>query len=168
MTSTVLGFVILAIVAWEDKRSLRRSLEDVSIALGVTVEDLDKEELAPRITQLLSERYSSELLRNRLSDLCGALQTAWNWLSLLLQGVVLLGVIWYTVTGSLETAVYAWLVTPLFLFFWVSGVAFALICKLLTGRYPGQAKQVRKSLAESIRIRREDGAIVWKVEPGGN
>ena len=106
--------------------------------------------MAPKIVQLSSERYSSELLRNRLSDLCGVVRTAWDWLSWVVQILVLVGVTWYTFTDSRDTAVYAWAVIPLIAFFWVVSMVFSLACKVLTGRYPGQAKAARKSLAEYI------------------
>lgn len=156
VVSTILGFALVAVAVWWDKKSAKQALQELSASLGVPVDALDTPEMARKITQLSSERYSSELLRNRLSDLCGALSTFWSWLSLILQGFVLTGVIWFTLTESRDAAVFAWTVIPLALFFWVSSVAFALACKLLTGRYPGQAKAARKMIAEYM-ASRQDG-----------
>jgi len=97
------------------------------------------------------ERFSSELLRNRLSDLCGLILTMWGWLSLLLQAAVLIGVVWYTFTDGTNTAVAAWFIVAIVLFFWITSVMFSLVCRVLTGRYPGQAKQARKMLAEFLK-----------------
>jgi hypothetical protein len=36
------------------------------------------------------------------------------------------------------------------IFFWLASVAFAFTCLLLTGRYPGEAKTARKSIAAVI------------------
>jgi hypothetical protein len=85
------------------------------------------------------------------------IRTVWGWLGLLLQIAVLLGVIWYTFTESAETAVYAWFIVAISLFFWTASVVFSLVCRLLTGRYPGEAKQARKSVAEFLNARR--GAV---------
>ena len=150
----VLGFVTILIASWEAQRNHKQVLDEASIKLGVAVADLDKEELTPKLLQLSSERFSSELLRNRLSDLCGVIRTLWGWLSSLLQAAVLLGVVWYTITEGLDKAVYAWFIVAISLFFWIASVVFSLACRLLTGRYPGEAKQARKSLAEFLENRR--------------
>jgi len=118
--------------------------------LGVAVEELDNKEMAPKLIQLSSDRFSRELLRNRISDLCGAIRTVWGWLGSLLQLAVILGVAWYTFTDNLNTAVYAWFIVAISLIFWVTSVAFSLTCRLFTGRYPGEAKQARKSVAEFL------------------
>jgi hypothetical protein len=150
----VLGLIIMLIAAWEASRNRKRALEEASIRLGVSVEELDNEELTPKVLQLSSERFSSELLRNRISDLCGIVRTLWGWLGSLMQIVVLIGAVWYTVTDSLDTAVYAWFIVGIGIFFWVASVIFSLLCHLLTGRYPGEAKQARKAMAQLREIRR--------------
>lgn len=150
----VFGIVVLLIGAWEMQRNQRHALEDASIQLGVAVEELDNEEFAPKLIQLSSSRYSRELLRNRLSDLCGALRTVWGWLGLLLQCAILIAVVWYTFTDSLGTAVHAWWIVAVAVVFWMTAVVFALVCRLFTGRYPGEAKQARKSLAKVVSERR--------------
>lgn len=149
----VLGFFIMLIASWETDRNRKQALEETSIRLGVAVEDLDNEELTPKILQLSSERFSSELLRNRISDLLGVIRTMWGWLGSLLQVAVLLGVVWYTITDSLETAIYAWFIVGISLFFWIASVFFSLVCRLLTGRYPGEASQARKAVAQFLKNR---------------
>ena len=147
----VLGFFLLLVAGWETERNTKRALEEMSLALGVPVNDLSKEELAPRLTRLLSERFSSELLRNRLSDLCGVVQTLWGWLGSVLQLIVLVAAAWYAATESSDRAVFAWFAVAVAVFFWIVSAVFSLTCRLLTGRYPGQAKQARKSLAETLK-----------------
>lgn len=172
-----IGGSIIAVVAleiglllfggWETQRNQRKALENAALALGVTVEELDKEEFRPRLIEFSSARHSTELLRNRVSDLCGALRTVWGWLGSLLQIAILVGVVWYTLTDSLGTAIYAWWIVAVRLFVWLSGAAFSLICKFLTGRYPGEAKQARKALAQFIRDQRATKYRKWsqgKVE----
>jgi hypothetical protein len=149
----IIGYVSIFIGAWELKRHRRHLLEEASIQLGVTVDDLDKEEMAPRVIQFSSERYSSALFRNRFSDRCGTLQTGWGRLGVMVQAGVLVAVVWYTITDSRTDAVYAWTLVALSLVFWMVGVIFSFACLLLTGRYPGQPEQARRAIAGAVRNR---------------
>lgn len=157
------GIGILMLSGWERERNQKVALQEASLALGIAVTDLDNVEHQEKIVQFAAARFSSELFRNRLSDLCGWIQIGWGWLSNLIQAGVLLGVIWYTFTGDLSNGVHAWWVVAVAFFFWISSVLFALACKLLTGRFPGQARQARKLLAEAVEGRRasqaNDGAV---------
>ena len=141
-------FLVLFISSRDVERQQKNRREEIAIELGVAVDDLEDESLSPRILKLASERYSSELLSNRLSDFCGAISTLWSWLSLLLQVGVLLGIIWSAATEYVGDAVYSWSVLLIGVFFWITAVIFARICRLFTGRYPGEAKRGRKLVAE--------------------
>ena len=149
-----LGVIVFLISSWEIERNNRAVTQDLSIRLGVAVEDLSDEKLSPRIVELTSERFSNDRFSNRFSDLCGAVRTVWDWLGSLLQIGTLVGVVWMTVTESLTNAVHAWWIVAIGVFFWIAGVLFALLCRLLTGRYPGQAKKARKGMAEFLSARR--------------
>ncbi|MGE8184056.1 MULTISPECIES: hypothetical protein [unclassified Pseudomonas] len=149
-----LGVIVFLISSWEIERNNRAVMQDLSIRLGVAVEDLSDEKLSPRIVELTSERFSNDRFSNRFSDLCGAVRTVWDWLGSLLQIGTLVGVVWMTVTESLTNAVHAWWIVAIGVFFWIAGVLFALLCRLLTGRYPGQAKKARKGMAEFLSARR--------------
>jgi hypothetical protein len=148
---SIFGFVVLLIAGWEQSRIQKEVSEEASVTLGVTVEDLDSEELAPKILKLSAEKFSTELFRNRISDFCGLIRTMWGWLGNIIQVLVLLAVVWYTVTDSAENAVYAWFVLGIAIVFWLVSVIFSLACKLLTGRYPGQAKEARKATTEWVK-----------------
>ncbi len=152
IVSFVFGFCVLMLAGWELERNRKTAFKELSLALSIPVGDLDNKEHQDRIFQFVATRFSSELFRNRLSDLCGWIQTGWGLLSTLLQIGVLLGVIWYTITDDLSNSVQAWWIVAIAFSFWVSSVIFALICKLLTGRFPGQASQARKMLAETIEL----------------
>jgi len=151
LASTLLSFLVMLIAEWEIKRLEKNNAQELSIELGVLVEDLEKEELAPRIFQHSSARFSSELLRNRLSDLCGSIRSFWNWLGLGAQLILLAGVIWFTTTDGLHNAIHAWWILAIMLFFWLSNAVFAFACRVLTGRYPGQAKAARKFMADYLK-----------------
>jgi hypothetical protein len=149
----VFGFVVLAIAAWEQERNRKAAVQEVSIALGISPDEIDNPEHAERIIRFSSDRFSSELFRNRLSDLFGLVSTAWGWLGTTLQVAVICGVIWYSLSDS-QVAIYAWWVLAIAVFFWVASVLFALLCKLITGRYPGQARQARKMLGQLLEARK--------------
>jgi len=151
----ILGLLGMFIAGWEAGMVQKQAIEEASVSLGVSVEALDKEENAPKVLQLSAEKFSTELFRNRISDFCGLIRTMWGWLGNLIQGLVLLAVVWYTVIDNMENAVYAWFVVGIAITFWVASVVFSIICKLLTGRYPGQAKEARKVAAEWVKNNRK-------------
>lgn len=150
------GVLVLFIASWEIERNNRAYMQDLAIRLGVAVEELTDEKLSSKIVEVTSERFSSDRFSNRLSDLCGGVRTVWVWLGSLLQIGALLGVVWYTATESLTNAIYAWWIVAIGVFFWIAGVFFSLVCRLLTGRYPGQAKKARKGMAEFLSARRKN------------
>lgn len=72
------GVIVLLISSWEIERNNRAVMQELSIRLGVAVEDLSDEKLSARIVELTSERFSNDLFSNRFSDLCGAVRTVWD------------------------------------------------------------------------------------------
>ncbi len=165
--SFAFGILTLVIGVWEQERVQKRRLQDASIALGVSVAAIEgDEELVPSLIQYSSKRYSSELLRNRLSDLCGLLRTAWGWLSTIVQVGIVAGVSWSIYTEGAASAALMWSVLAASIFFWLASVAFSFSCLLLTGRYPSEAKFARKSIASVIEQRGESTASpltpAWK------
>jgi len=105
--SFAFGILVLVIGAWEQERVQKRRFQDASFALGVPLASLENhEELVPRLIQYSSQRYSSELLRNRVSDLCGPIRTAWGWLSTIVQVGIVAGVSWSIYTEGAQSAVF--------------------------------------------------------------
>ena len=147
---SALGFPLLFVAAWESKRNDARVLQEIAAKLGVPVTRLEDESLRDRIIKICFERSSNELLRNRLSDLCGVIRTLWGWLGLLVQVGAIGGTIWYTATEDLDNAVYAWAAVGIAIFFCLASVAFSLVCYFLTGRFPGEAKLARKGLTQFL------------------
>jgi len=154
LTGMVLGVGVFLLGAWELRRNERKLLEELSLEIGIPVEELNREDVFARLIEVTSRRYSSELFRNRLSDLCGGVRTAWVWLGSILQLGIIAGVTWFAFTDNLQIAVCAWWIIAIQLVFWIISVGFSLLCRLLTGRYPGQAGGARKSLAELLSARR--------------
>ncbi len=167
--SFAFGMLVLVIGAWEQERVRKRRLQDLGIALGVPVTSLENEELTPRLMEYLSRRYSSELLRNRLADLCGMVRMAWGALSTIVQVVVIAVVGWQMYDSGSDVAVAMWSVPALALFFWLMSAAFSLVCLLFTGRYPGEPREARKSLTAYFDAQRDSAQpspefnAAWRV-----
>lgn len=143
-----LSFLAVLAVTWEKQRNAKRAVEAIALKLGVTVEQLESDGMHAKVMQVLADRFDDELLRNRLSDLCGWVRTGWEWLVALAQFGLIVGVAWAAFSDDLGNAVYAWLVIPMTLLAILVAVTFSLVCKLLTGRYPGEARAGRKSMRE--------------------
>ena len=152
-TSLVLAFILMFVGAWEQTRIRLRRAQELSVALGAPIAVLDTEEYSSKVLLYYADLYSAERLRNRFSDFCGALRTAWTWLGSLAQFAVMLAVAWNIFTVSASNAVFMWCVPAVGLLFYFVAVVFALACRLLTGRYPGEAKHGRKTLATLIEQR---------------
>lgn len=152
IVSTILGLIILFMTDWELERNQKRVLEELALKLGIPVADLEDEEKseqhAPKIIEIFMEKFSDELFKNRISDFLGIIHKASSGLSNILQVLLIIVVCWYTFTDDLGNAVYAWLINAIIILFCVANVVFSLFCKILTGRYPGQAKQARESLVK--------------------
>lgn len=154
LAALIFGGIVLAIYDWHSERSKKERLEEIAIKLGVAIQDIENEEVTPRILEVVSEKYSNEHLGNRVSDLCGYIRTIWEWIGLLIQIGVFVSVCWFTFTENITNAEYAWFIPVTAVVFWLCSVAFALTCRLLTGRYPGEAKQARKSAVEFLSSKR--------------
>lgn len=142
-----LWIVAVVIAAWETSHNERKAMDEIALHFGIPVDSLDADENSSKIIRFASDKYSSELLRNRLSDLSGFLRTVWGWIGSLTQIAIVIGVSWFTFTDDLQNAVNSWFIVAVFVIFSIVSIVFSLVCKLLTGRYPGQAKQVRKHLS---------------------
>ena len=150
----VFSLLTILLQGWEQSRVAKRRLQDASIALGVPVASIEGDEsVFPRLLHYSSQRYSGELLRNRLSDLCGGLRTVWGWFSTLVQAGIIIGVSWAMYEHGSQEAPYMWSVLGAAVFCWFVSMVFSFSCLLLTGRYPGEAKAARKSITEFIEQR---------------
>lgn len=141
------GLAVLALGAWEVERNQKAAVQEASLALGIPSEQINDPSHAIKVIRFAADRCSSELFRNRISDLCGLVRTVWGWIGNAAQAVVLGVVVWHS-TSDPSVAVYAWWIVAIAVFFWITSIAFSWICKLITGRYPGQARQGRKLLAQ--------------------
>lgn len=139
-----IGTLLLA--NYQMQKGQKQVLLEISSTLGVTIEDLNNKELAPKITAFFLQKFNNDHFGNRLSDLLGHLLTIWKVLGAFIQWGFLIYVVWQTVINSYSFAVYAWFVIPIAVFIWIVSYFFSVLCWLITGRYPGQAKAVRKAV----------------------
>ncbi|MFO9331967.1 tetratricopeptide repeat protein [Legionella pneumophila serogroup 1] len=137
---------MLWLSAYQSQNKQKLLLVEVSSSLGVEIDDLYKKELSPKVTDFLLERFSNEIFRNRLSDFFGSILTIWQGLGTILYIIVFAYVVLITLTDDLSNAIYAWLIIPIAIFFWLISILYSFLCWIITGRYPGQAKKVRKLL----------------------
>jgi hypothetical protein len=148
-----IGALYLAFSAWAAERNKKSLFQDAALKLGVSVDVVGEDRFAEQTLALVSDRYSNELLRNRLSDFCGVVRTGWEWLGLILQIVAIGAAVWTAFAESPSEAVIAWVAPMVAIFFAVTSILFALVCQLLTGRLPGEAKLARKNLAMFLKTR---------------
>jgi hypothetical protein len=135
---------------WGERVKRNKNYEDFSMALRVPVNGLLRGQHTPELVQHLSGKYSSELLKNRLSDL-------WDKVLLVFDTLLHLGMIggigsilWQIDAKDPERAVEIWGVPAIFVFFKVIESATVVMCVLLTNRYPGEAKLWRKEVSKHI------------------
>ncbi len=122
----------------------------MALALGVPEFKLNSPEMQSRVLQYLAERYSSDRFCNRLSDFFGTIASISFGLSYLAQFGVLVTAIWLVIDGDHSAATASWLSVVIFYLTYVWAFVFNFLCRLLTGRLPGEAKSYRKTLAQSL------------------
>jgi len=150
-----LGICMLMLTAWDTKRNQQRYLQDFSLHLGRTIEldEVESEENAPELIKFLSDRYSNEHLKNRISDFCGLLKAIWFWIAGIIQVGILGMVAWFSLTENIDNAIHIWWIIPVPIIFTIIGMIFSYICKLLTGRYPYEEKTGRSASEDWIKQR---------------
>jgi hypothetical protein len=147
------GIMIIILANLGDRvqaKANKQTREEILIATGIKIEDLYKKKNARETLKVFSEKFSSDLLKNRISDFCGSILKFWDFLGVIAYVATLIIVLWYTVAHGTENAIYAWLIVPMGIFFWSAYTLFFIICKLLTGRYPGFAKYYRELAADMV------------------
>ena len=148
---------LLKFEAWELRQNKKSASEEISIALCIPVERLDEPENSSKIVQYEAARFSSDRFQNRLSDLCLWIQFVWGWLGFLIGVGILVFVIWDSFTVSHSNAIYAWWMLITIIFFGVISNLITFTCKFITGRFPGQAGQARKNLAQFVNSQQSTG-----------
>jgi formylglycine-generating enzyme required for sulfatase activity len=170
-TVMAIGHVVGALIAWgavETSHAPMKSLieradqsqrRDMAQALGIPLVEFDDAKHHAQVARLVNERFSSELLRNRLSDLCGLLLRGWWWTGAVIQLGIFITVCWLFFDEGSSVAIVIWgLPATAFSFLLVRHSAW-LLCKLLTGRFPGEAR--------ARRMRLDLPEMKWATIPAG-
>src|SRR5690554_6016789 len=134
---------VLFEVKWGIKRS-DEILECAAIEMGLPKEEVFSGKYNPEISRYLLERYSANKFANRLSDMFRPILITIQVLGCAAQLGLIVLVIWFSFTESLEFSKSAWFAVPIALLFLILHRGLFWLCYLSTGRPAGEAKQVRK------------------------
>jgi hypothetical protein len=126
---------------------------DFSLALGLPAMELKRDPGSPEFARLLSERYGSESIRNRLCDLLSPLLLAFELLCVLVQLVAVGMVFWTMFKNGLHEATLMWVVPIIGLFCTFIIFLATALSLLILGRGPGEAKYWREAVSEAINRR---------------
>ena len=170
-TVMAIGHVVGALIAWGAvqtghapmksliERADQSQRRDMAQALGIPLVEFDDAKHHAQVARLVNERFSSELLRNRLSDLCGLLLTGWWWTGAVIQLGIFITVCWLFFDEGSSVANTMWFVPGAAFLFLLMRHSAWLLCKLLTGRFPGEAR--------ARRMRLDLPEMKWATIPAG-
>jgi hypothetical protein len=146
----IFGYVLMLFNAWEQEKTTKQMANEVSVTSGIKISasDLNKEEHAQTLMEFYTEKFNSELFKNKMSDFFGVIRMLWGWQAIIVQVLILISVFWYTVADNIDNAVYAWLIVGFSVVSWLVNIFITTTSKILTGRSPGQAKAARKVVAD--------------------
>ncbi len=150
----ILTILINKFNVWKILRIEAKMLESLSVELGIiiTKDNFNDKGVEQKITQHLSDRFSDELIKNRIPDFIGTLLTIWIWIGEFVSFAILITTLWNSFSENSEYAIYAWFIVGVSILFWIVSVISSIVCKIITGRYPGQAKAARKELFDKLAI----------------
>jgi len=130
------------------RRSAKTELAAVALQLRISLDDLASDPAYEPVTKaVLLERNSPDLLRNRLSDFAGLAVTMFGWVVFVAQLAALGAIIYVSIDdGSLSDVPSIWVIPFLTVLYAFCTFVISVLCNLLTGRLPGQAKRTRRSM----------------------
>ena len=147
-TGLLIGGVV-ALEVWLNKFREKAFAEEVAVRLNIPVALMDQDPIPVQVREFLAARYDADLFRNRLSDAFAWVLLVWGVLCILAATVTIFWVVWLLVADGRTNAPGMWLVPAIAICSIVVGTAGQTICKLLTGRLPGQAMLARKQMLRS-------------------
>ena len=150
VTVIIINMAVALLAAHLVARNNDRLAIEIARALGVSVNELDSNKMKEKVNNVLCEKYSEVLFRNRLSDICGSIRDIYRWGCTTIEVVFICVLLWFIFTESSEYAVYSWAIVGITIFHWVTSYIFSKVCWLFTVSYPGEAKERRESAARGI------------------
>jgi hypothetical protein len=148
--SIFLGLGMQWFAEWERRRNEKIAASEAAIALNIPISQIDEPENQEGLTAYAIQKSSPELLANRLSDFCGLIQYLAVVVWWILQTIIFVTAAYLGFTESADQAAFAWLVPVFSIVVWIVLIMLGYTCKIITGRYPGQAKMMRKFISEKI------------------
>ena len=150
VTYLIFGYLLMLLGKRERAATLKQVSAEIFVTSGVkiSVDDLDKDEHAPSLMRFYDEKFSNVLFKNQISDFFGVIRMLWGWQAMIVQVLILVIVLWCTVTDGINYLAYAWLLVGFAIFSWFINTLISQSWKILTGRNPGQAKAARKAAAQ--------------------
>ena len=149
LVSTLLVFLSMKI----SKGHQERIKERVGLEFAAPFSQLDEAGWTDEMRAFYSKRYDNDLIANRLSDFFGLLTTFWGWTTLVIQILIWGATAWFTFSNDLSNAAFAWFIIAVVIISWLITELISFVCRLLTGRNPGEAKRMRKEVAKSLDIK---------------
>ncbi|MFC1537085.1 hypothetical protein ACFL48_04680 [Pseudomonadota bacterium] len=153
LLGSLVGWVLISSVLAVASYKLNDSYENrvgegLRLKMGLSQKEWlrGRNEQSPELQALLVERYSDDLLQNRIADFLGLIQMVLGWVFLVLMILAFGLVAWEMFTGSWSSAIYAWFILVAQVAWWLINECFTFMCRLLTGRNPGEPKRVRKGV----------------------
>jgi len=143
---TIVAILFFLFCQTISEKHAKTILTDLYVKLGRTEHEVEDSVINPHLYAM----FSSEKINNRISDLVGAILKLF---STLVSWSLFLGIIgtiaYLAYNKKLEDGSYLWLFVAAQLTYYVIFIAAAFITKLLTNRFPGQAKSARASIEAS-------------------
>jgi len=138
----LIGFLGALLLSRISTKIISEDEQIIANTLGVKVKELKNTD--PRVVEkAVNDRFSSDLFCNRLSDFFGSISTLIKFSGLLVQICVLGACLWETYQEGIESAVYFWLMPASSILIGFLSFSMFWLCRLLTGRYPGQSRAIR-------------------------
>ena len=143
VTLFVLMVVSGAVSEWRSQQRSRDVMVKAAIHLDVPLQELETGKHDKDLARFLAERFDTDRISNRLSDLFRPLVIVVEGISYVSQLGVVGVAAWRVFTVDPAYGVHAWFAVGIALFFLIVVAIVVAVCKLVTGRAPGEAKHGR-------------------------
>ncbi len=147
----IIGLIVLAVFTGWVHRMVNAGMESsgkakASKLTGIPITDLENTDHKDTLNSYIIKRSDPKLLANRISDLCGTLLSVFLLFSAFAQVFFIVLGTYFSIRQS-ELAPVAWAAVAMAVATWIISLMLTFLCRMLTGRAPGQARVMRRTLA---------------------
>lgn len=156
-TIVILFLIIIISGTLDGNRSRKKMngvMERAAIEMGFRKKDVFDGKHDIELARYLFERYSTDKLVNRFSDIFSPILVAIEIISFLVQFGFVVLIAWLAFTDNIDLSKNVWIAVPIALLFLVLNQLLVLFCYFSTGRAPGEARGAR-NIASSL-IKKKD------------